>query len=101
MQVFGRQHFTFVQITSDHMCLSERQAAGASNGESNRELAAIKRAYNLAIKDENLGHMPHIPMLAEASPRKGFFERSQFESVRWYPRKTRQGDGREQDSVGF
>jgi site-specific recombinase XerD len=61
---------------------SKRQAAGASNGEINRELSAIKRAYNLAIRGGKLLHKPHIPMLKEASARKGFFEREQFEAVR-------------------
>lgn len=61
---------------------SKRQQAGASNGEINRELSGIKRAYNLAIRAGKLLHKPHIPMLKEARARKGFFEREQFEAVR-------------------
>jgi len=61
---------------------SKRRNAGASNGEINRELSGIKRAYNLAIRAGKLLHKPHIPMLKEASARKGFFEREQFETVR-------------------
>ena len=55
---------------------------GASNAEINRELAALKRMYTLAVQAEKLQHRPHIPMLEEHNVRKGFFERDQFEAVR-------------------
>src|SRR5262245_28104706 len=62
--------------------ISQRQSAGASNGEINRELSAIKRAYNLAIQGGKLLRRPYIPMLRENNVRKGFFECEQFEAVR-------------------
>jgi integrase len=61
---------------------ADRQAAGASNGEINRELAAIKRAFSLGMKGGKILSKPHIPMLKENNIRKGFFEREQFEAVR-------------------
>jgi integrase len=62
------------QITPEEM-------RGASNAEINRELAHLKRAYNLAIQAGKLLNRPHIPMLREAPARSGFFEREQYESV--------------------
>ena len=53
-----------------------------SNAEINRELAALKRAFSLAVKDGKLMVKPYIPMLKENNVRKGFFERDEFERVR-------------------
>jgi integrase len=55
-----------------------RQKAGATNGTINRELTALKRAYNLATQGGKLLWKPHIPMLEEDNVRQGFFEYSQF-----------------------
>ena len=70
-------------ITTAHIktFIAERQAAGAGNGEINRELAAIKRAFNLAIEGRKILYAPYIPMLRESDPRSGFFERAEFEAV--------------------
>ena len=59
-----------------------RQAAGASNGEINRELTALKRMFTLATQSGKLLHRPYLPMLRENNVRQGFFERDQFESIR-------------------
>jgi len=56
--------------------------AGASNGEINRELRALKRMFRLALQAGKLLAVPHIPMLKENNVRTGFFERDQFEAVR-------------------
>jgi integrase len=55
--------------------------ADVSNGEINRELAILKRIFNLAIKGGKLGMKPHIAMLRENNVRKGFFDREQFAAV--------------------
>src|SRR5262245_36489336 len=57
----------------------ETQAAPAT---INRELAALKRMFSLAVKSERLQRMPYIEMLKENNARRGFFERPQFEAVR-------------------
>lgn len=59
----------------------ERQEAGASNAEINRELALLKRAYNLALRAEQLVKKPYIPLLQERNIRQGFFELREFEAV--------------------
>ncbi len=59
----------------------QRQEAKASNGEINRELALLKRAYNLACRAERIIKKPYIPLLQERNVRQGFFERSEFDTV--------------------
>jgi len=59
-----------------------RAIDSASNGEINRELQILKRAFNLALGDGKILAKPHVPMLTESNVRTGFFEREQFESVR-------------------
>jgi integrase len=59
-----------------------RQKAGAANATINRSLAALKRMFNLAIEDSKLQHAPHIELLKEAAPRKGFLEPEQFRRLR-------------------
>src|SRR5712691_11887912 len=61
--------------------ITRRQKEGAGNGEINRELAALKRAYNLAIHDEKITRKPYIPRLEEHNVRQGFFEPWEFDSV--------------------
>ncbi len=60
----------------------KRQDEGAAPATINRELAALKRMFSLAVKGERLQRMPHIEMLRENNARRGFFEREQFEAVR-------------------
>src|SRR5262249_9756204 len=43
----------------------QRQDAGAAPATANRELAALKRMFSLAIERERLQRMPHIAMLTE------------------------------------
>ena len=64
--------------------VGERQTAGASNAEINRELSVLKRMYTLALEAGKLLHRPHIQMLQEHNVRTGFFEREQFEGGRRY-----------------
>ncbi len=58
--------------------------AGLSNGTLNRDLSAFRRAYSLAAQGTppKVLSKPFFPMLKEAPPRRGFFERDQFEAVR-------------------
>jgi integrase len=62
--------------------VAQRQEDGYANATINRELAALKRMFTLAIQAGKLIHRPHIPMLEERNVRHGFFERAQFEAVR-------------------
>jgi integrase len=52
-----------------------------SNGEVNRELQVLKRAFNLAVEQGRLISRPTIKMLREDNVRTGFFEPEQLASV--------------------
>lgn len=58
--------------------IASRQKAEASNAEINRELAALRRAYNLALRAEKIYRKPHIPTLKESAPRQVFFEAHEY-----------------------
>ncbi len=74
------------EIGTDHVrkYIAQRQGEGAENATINRELALLKRAFSLAMKNTppKVTFRPHVPMLAEDNTRSGFFERAQFEAVR-------------------
>jgi integrase len=57
---------------------------GASNATINRELAALKRMFNLGAKctPPKVDRVPHIAMLDERNVRKGFFEHPEFIAVK-------------------
>jgi integrase len=75
-----------VDITTDLVktYISDRQDARVSNGEINRELAALKRMFNLALQQSppKVPQKPYIPMLQERNVRKGFFEYEEFVALR-------------------
>jgi len=50
------------------------------NSTVNRELAAVKRAFNLAARctPPKVAHVPYIPMLKENNVRKGFIEHEDY-----------------------
>jgi len=77
-------HRRAVQVAAQDVIdyVAFRQEHGASNATINRELAALKRAYTLAMESERLHRRPPIKMLAERNVRQGFFERDAFEAVR-------------------
>jgi integrase len=60
----------------------QRQAEGAANATINRELAFLKRGFNLGIQAEKILRKPYIPMLKENNVRTGFFEWAEFSAVR-------------------
>ncbi|MGE0821760.1 MAG: tyrosine-type recombinase/integrase [Candidatus Binatia bacterium] len=61
--------------------IAHRQTEGAKNGSINRELAALKRMFNLALQAEKIIKKPYIPSLEENNARKGFFEQAEYEAV--------------------
>jgi integrase len=58
-----------------------RLAAGAAAASVNRELAALKRMYKLALSDELVGRIPHIRHLKERNVRKGFVKDAEYEAI--------------------
>jgi integrase len=60
---------------------SRRPVDRISNAEINRELALLKRAFNLALQSGKILAKPYMSMLKESNARAGFFEPEAFESV--------------------
>jgi len=62
--------------------MAQRQSAGAANGTINRELAALKRMFSLALHDGILCLRPYIPHLAEHNVRTGFLGEIEYLALR-------------------
>lgn len=79
---FGGRRLASITTDVIRAFVADRQTAGASNAEINRELAIVKRAYNLALQAGKILHKPHVPMLREANVRTGFLEAAAFDAIR-------------------
>ena len=76
------------EITTDKVrtYTSRRLDEGASNATINRELAALKRMFNMAIRSGKLRDKPFVEMLKERNVRTGFVDDKQYERLaRFYP----------------
>jgi integrase family protein with SAM-like domain len=51
---------------------------GLSNATINRDLAALRRAFNLALSAGKLQKVPCFPHLKESAPRSGFVEEAAY-----------------------
>ena len=72
-----------LDITTDRVraYIADRQADGASSASIQKELAALKRAINLAIQAGRLTSKPYIPGIAVNNVREGFAEAAELEKV--------------------
>jgi integrase len=64
--------------------IAARKRAGAENATINRELAIIRRAFNLAFQHDppKVTRVPHIPGLQENNVRTGFLEHAEYLKLR-------------------
>jgi integrase len=61
--------------------VARRLDEGRANATINRELAALRRAFNLARGDNLVRQLPMFPMLPEHNTRRGFFEVEEVDRV--------------------
>lgn len=79
-------HFSGIptnKLTADQVddYIRKRQGAGASNATVNRELAALKRMYKIALKAGRLKSTPYIGLLKERNVRKGFLRDAEYQAL--------------------
>lgn len=77
---FGNMKAIDVDTPAIKRYVERRQSKDLANGTINRELAAIKRSFNLAARctPPRVAHVPYIPMLKERNVRKGFIEHEAY-----------------------
>jgi integrase len=77
-------HHRAIQLTTAEVTAYTlaRHQEGAANATVNRELAALKRMFTLALKGEKISRRPYIAMLHEDNVRKGFFEFEAYQATR-------------------
>jgi integrase len=72
-------------VTTDHIraYIDDREDEGATAATINRELAALKRMYNLgrAATPPKVRWVPVMPRLKESEPRAGFVEDNDYQSL--------------------
>jgi hypothetical protein len=78
MAYFGDCKAHSVGTDAVNKYIAQRLQAGAANATINRELAALKRMFNLGLQAEKIHRKPYIPMLKENNARQGFFEHGEF-----------------------
>lgn len=72
-----------LDITTDRVSayIAHRQDEGAANASIMKELAALKRAFNLAVQAGRLATRPHIPSVKVDNTREGFFGKTELARV--------------------
>jgi integrase len=72
-----------LDITADRIAAytTRRLEAGLKPASVNRELAALRRMFTLAIRAGKIATRPHIALLAEDNAREGFLEPADFASL--------------------
>lgn len=75
---FGLDRALDITPTRVSLYVEARRREGAANGSINRELAALKRMFSLALENEVLATAPGIKLLEEDNARQGFLNHGEF-----------------------
>ena len=78
---FGEIRAAYLSPDSVSLYVAQRQSDQAANATINRELAALKRMYTIAIQSRKLVNRPYIPQLKESNARKGFLKDAQYHTL--------------------
>jgi integrase len=78
---FAGYHASDIDADLIRKFISDQQGKGLANGTINRSISALRRMFNIARADGKLRDIPYFPLVKEARPRQGFFEREQFEGL--------------------
>lgn len=72
-----------VDLTKDRIMryVAARQEEGAANATINKELAALRRAYNLMQEAGRLSRGPHVPTLETNNTRTGFLTMGDVDAI--------------------
>ena len=82
-EAFGQEKARDVKAASIKRYTDRRLAAGKAHATINRELAALRRAFTIAVEQERLSSasVPRVKLFAEHNARQGFVERADFDAV--------------------
>jgi len=82
-EAFGQQKAHDITAARIKRYKDERHAAGKAHATVNRELAALRRAFTIAVEHERLSaaSVPRVKLFAEHNARQGFVERGDFDAV--------------------
>jgi integrase len=77
------ENFRAMQVTTDliERYKDKRIKEGVENGTINRELALLRRGFNLGRRTGKVTRVPAFTMLKEAKPREGFLDEQQYATL--------------------
>jgi len=78
---FNNSFISVVTFNAVEEYKAHRKMGGAANATINREIAALKRAFNLGKTAGSVFVVPAIGMLQERNQRTGFFEREEYDAL--------------------
>ncbi len=81
-EFFGGNRALLITTDRVRVYIGERQEEGAANASINRELAALKRMFTLAVQAGKLSRRPYVPMLEENNQHTGFLDHKDFLALR-------------------
>jgi integrase len=81
---FGEMALSKVTTDAVNRYIAARHDGGIQNGTINRELALLRRSFNLALRSTppKVTRVPFIPELKENAARQGYFEHTEYRQLR-------------------